>query len=147
MPSLMDTHIENRHRIQPGHANNYESAHGGYVMKVMDEVGAMSAMRFAGTICVTAAVDQLDFRRPIPVGDIAVVESYVFAHGTTSVRVRIRASREDPRTGEVEPTTESCFTFVALDEDGAPTEVPELEVETDRGRRLREEAIDEDGGD
>ena len=41
MPTLMDTYIENRYRVQPNHANNYETAHGGNVMKWMDEVGAM----------------------------------------------------------------------------------------------------------
>lgn len=136
----MDTYIENRKRIQPNDANNYETAHGGVVMKAMDEIGAMSAMRFAGETCVTASVDEIDFQRPIPVGGVARIVSFVYGHGRTSVRVRLRADREDPRTGECERTTESRFTFVAIDEDGAPTPVPELTVDSDRGRRLVEEA-------
>ncbi|MEA5388638.1 acyl-CoA thioesterase [Haloarculaceae archaeon H-GB11] len=143
MPTVMDTYIENRQRVQPNHANNYGSAHGGNVMKWMDEIGALSAMRFAGNPCVTAAVDQMDFRRPIPVGDTALIESYVFDAGRTSVKVRLRAAREDPRTGEAEMTTESYFVFVALD-DGSPTAVPELTVETDRGAELRRIALDDD---
>ncbi|MDG5777313.1 acyl-CoA thioesterase [Haloarculaceae archaeon H-GB2-1] len=143
MPTVMDTYIENRQRVQPNHANNYGSAHGGNVMKWMDEIGALSAMRFAGNPCVTAAVDQMDFRRPIPVGDTALIESYVFDAGQTSVKVRLRAAREDPRTGEAEMTTESYFVFVALD-DGSPTAVPELTVETDRGAELRRIALDDD---
>jgi acyl-CoA hydrolase len=140
MPTLLDTYIENRERIQPNHANNYGTAHGGNVMKWMDEIGAMSAMRFASENCVTAAVDQMNFRRSIPIGDIALFESYAYAVGETSVRVRIRAARENPRTGEVEPTTESYFVFVSLT-DGTPTEVPELTVETERGQRLQREAL------
>ncbi|WP_225335859.1 acyl-CoA thioesterase [Halomicrobium urmianum] len=140
MPTLSETHIENRHRVQPNHANNYESAHGGIVMKWMDEIGAMSAMRFAGAACVTAGMNGLDFKRPIPIGGNALIEAYVYGHGRSSVKVRVRAAREDPLTGESEPTTDAHFTFVAL-EDGDPTEVPDLEVETAEEEELRDAAL------
>ena len=142
MPRLLDTHIENRFRVQPNHANNLETLHGGNLMKWLDEIGAMSAMRFAGETCVTARVNSLDFERPIPVGETAVVESYVYDAGRTSVHVALRAWREEPRTGEREKTTESSFTFVAVDEDGRPVQVPDLEVETEKGRELRERALE-----
>ncbi|MCO8243335.1 MULTISPECIES: acyl-CoA thioesterase [unclassified Haladaptatus] len=141
MPTLMDTYIENRERVQPNHANNYETAHGGIVMKWMDEIGAMSAMRLAGETCVTANVDQMDFQRPIPVGDTTVIRSYVYDTGRTSVKVKLRAFREEPRTGEREQTTESYFVFVAVDDEGRPTEVPDIQVETERGEELREAAL------
>ncbi len=142
MPTLTDTHIQNRFRVQPNHANNNETLHGGNLMKWLDEVGAMSAMRFAGKTCVTAQVNELDFNRPIGIGDTALVEAYVYAAGTSSVRVRIRAWREEPRTGETEQTTESSFTFVAIDETGRPTSVPDLEVDSDSGERLLERALE-----
>ncbi len=142
MPTVMDTYIENRERVQPNHANNYETAHGGIVMKWMDEIGAMSAMRLAGETCVTANVDQMDFQRPIPVGDTTVIQSYVYDTGRTSVKVKLRAFREEPRTGEREQTTESYFVFVAVDDEGMPTEVPDLQVETERGEKLRNAALD-----
>jgi acyl-CoA hydrolase len=140
MPSLEATHIRNRYRVQPNDANNYETLHGGELMKWMDELGAMSAMRFAGETCVTAGVDDLSFHRPVPVGDTALIEAYVYDAGETSVTVRLRAWREDPRTGDTERTTGSSFTFVALGEEGKPIPVPELTVETDEGRELRERA-------
>jgi len=61
MPTIADTHIVNRERVQPTHANNYDSAHGGLVMKWMDEIGAMSAMRAAQESCVTAQMSRVDF--------------------------------------------------------------------------------------
>ena len=140
MPTLSDTYIQNRERVQPNDANNYESLHGGILTKWMDEIGAMSAMRFAGETCVTASIDELNFELPIPLGDVALVEAYVYDAGETSVRVRVRASREDPRTGEVERTTASCFTFVAVDEDGRPVPVPDLFIETQEERELRAQA-------
>jgi acyl-CoA hydrolase len=141
MPELMDTYLENRQRVQPTHANNYETAHGGNVVKWMDEVGALSAMRFAGESCVTASIDQVNFERPIPVGDTVVIESYVYAAGRTSVRVRLQAWREDPLSGDRERTTGSCFVYVAVDEDGDPVPVPELTVEGEESERLRETAM------
>lgn len=140
MPSLSETYIENRFRVQPNDANTVETLHGGNLMKWMDELGAMSAMRFSGETCVTAGVDDLSFHRPIPLGDTALVDAYVYDAGKTSVTVRLRAWREDPRTGETERTTGSSFTFVAVDESGHPVQVPELSVETDEEERLLEEA-------
>jgi len=137
---LLDTRVTNRWLVQPNHANSLETAHGGNVLKWMDEVGAMSAMRFAGEACVTARINQVNFERPIPVGKTALIDSYVYAAGRTSVRVRLQAFREDPRSGEIEQTTESYFVYVAIDEGRTPTAVPELTVSTDEGERLREEA-------
>ena len=142
MPTLFDTRIENRFRVQPNHANNLGTLHGGNLMKWLDEISAMSAMRFAGETCVTARVNALDFERPIPVGETAVVESYVYDAGPTSVHVALRAWREEPQTGERQKTTESSFTFVAVDDEKNPVSVPELIVETDEEKALRERALE-----
>ncbi|TYL39593.1 acyl-CoA thioesterase [Natronococcus pandeyae] len=141
MPTVLDTYIENRFRVQPNHANNNGTLHGGHLMKWLDEIGAMSAMRFAGETCVTARVNELDFERPIGIGDTALVEAYVYDAGRTSVHVALRAWREEPRSGETEKTTESSFTFVAIDEENRSTPVPELTVETDEGEQLRRRAL------
>jgi len=141
MASVSDTFIENRERVQPDDTNNYASAHGGNVVKWMDEVGAMAAMRHAGATCVTARINSLDFERPVPQGDIAVIRAYVYETGRTSIKVRLRAFREDPRTGETEQTTDSYFVFVAVDDDMQPTPVPDIAVDTDRDRELQAEAL------
>jgi acyl-CoA hydrolase len=139
--TISETYIENRERVQPDDVNNYGTVHGGNVAKWMDEVGAMSAMRHAGTTCVTARIDRLDFERPVPQGDTCVIESYAYATGRTSIRVRLRAFREEPRTGERERTTESYFVFVAVDDDMRPTDVADIEVGSERCRELREAAL------
>ncbi|MEE6210307.1 acyl-CoA thioesterase [Salarchaeum sp. III] len=145
MPSVMETYVENREMVQPNHANTHGTAHGGNVMKWMDEIGAMSAMRFAGEEVVTARMNQVNFGRPIPVGDTALIEAYVYAAGSTSMRVRLRTFRENPRTGEREQTTESFFVYVAVDDDGQPTAVPEVTVETDEGEEYRRIALEGEG--
>lgn len=140
MGDLVDTFIEDRNRVQPHHANNLGTAHGGNVLKWMDEVGAMSAMRFAGEPCVTAHINSVNFEKPLELGDIALIEAYVYAAGRTSVRVRVRAYGENPLTGDRELTTESYFVFVAIDEDRTPVPVPELTVTSDEAEKLRDQA-------
>ena len=142
MATVSETRIENHERVQPNDTNNYSSAHGGKVVKWMDEVGAMSAMRHAGMTCVTARINQLDFRRPIPQGNICVIEAYAYKTGRSSIQVRITASREAPRTGECEQTTDSYFVYVAVDENSDPREVDAIDVASPRDQDLRQAALD-----
>ena len=141
MSSVSETYIENRERVQPDDTNNYDSAHGGNIVKWMDEVGAICAMRHAGETCVTAHIDNLDFVRPIPRGDICVIEAYAYDSGRSSIRVRLQAYREDPRTGEVERTADSYFVFVAVDDAGNPVPVPDLTADSERCQQLQQEAL------
>jgi acyl-CoA hydrolase len=144
MPTLLKTYLENRWLVQPHHANNLGSTHGGTVLKWMDELGALSAMRFSGSPCVTARMDQVNFANPIPVGETALVESYVYGAGETSVDVRLRTFREAPTTGERELTTESYSVYVAVDEAGDPVSVPSLTVESERGAALQQAAREDE---
>ena len=141
MVDLTDTFIEDRNRIQPNHANNLGTAHGGNVLRWMDEVGAMSAMRFAAEPFVTSHINFVGFARQLERGDIALIEAYAYAAGRTSIRVRVRAYGEDPLNGNSEVTTESYFVFVAVDDDRNPVPVPELTVSTEDGEELRERAL------
>ena len=106
----------------------------------MDVGGAIPAMRFAREKVVTAAIDHVNFLAPIDLGEVASVEAYVFAVGQTSVDVRVEVDAEDPVSGEVRETTTSFLTFVALDDDGAPTPVPALACPTNAERERRDEA-------
>ena len=146
MATISETHIENRERVQPDDTNNHGSAHGGNVMYWLDEVGAICAMRHAGETCVTAHVDDLDFKRPVPQGETCAIIGYAHDTGETSIRVRLQAFHEDPLTGEREQTTEARFVFVAVGEDGTPVSVPDLAVESERCRELRDAARNSEPG-
>ena len=138
--SVEDSYIESTERIQPNQANNYENAHGGTVVRLMDELAAVAAMQVAGETCVTAHISSVDFRNPIPVGHVLELAAYVYETGETSLEVAVTAESRDPRTREPQETTAACFTLVAVDEDGRPQSVPSVEPETERGRRLVREA-------
>jgi acyl-CoA hydrolase len=89
-------------------------------------------------------MESVDFHQPIPRGNAALIQSYVYAAGTTSVSVYLRVFSEDPLSGERKLTTESHFVYVAVDEDGSPTPVPELDSSSERATELKT-AADGDG--
>lgn len=130
------SYVESIERVQPNQANNYNSAHGGEVVKLMDELAAIAAMGVAGETCVTAHIGSVDFRSPIGVGDVIELSAYVYETGESSLQVRVDADARDPRAGDSRRTTAACFTMVAIDDDGNPVAVPSVTAETDRGRDL-----------
>ena len=138
--TLMNSYTEMTELLLPNDTNNLGRALGGAVLHWMDICGAISAMRFSNQQCVTASMDHVDFISPIDLGEVAIVEAFVFDTGRTSIDVKVDVRAEDPRQGEERDTTTSFFTFVALDDDGKPTPVPELECPTDNQRALRESA-------
>ena len=141
--SLAATHTQMTELVLPNDTNTYGRALGGRVLHWMDVCGAIAAMRFAREKVVTASMDHVDFLAPIDLGEVASVEAYVFAAGHTSVDVRVEVDAEDPVTGETRETTTSFLTFVALDDEGAPTTVPDLVCPTDAERERREGAAAE----
>jgi acyl-CoA hydrolase len=141
--TLAESHTEMTEYLLPNDTNNLGRALGGAVLHWMDICGAVSAMRFANRQVVTASMDHVDFIAPIDLGEVAVVEAYVFAVGRTSVDVKVDVRAENPRTDDERRTTTSFFTFVALDESGTPTEVPELVCPTESERERRAEAVAE----
>jgi acyl-CoA hydrolase len=139
---LSESHTEMTEMLLPDSTNALGRALGGVVLHWMDICGAISAMRFANRQCVTASMDHVDFIAPIDVGEIAVIKAYVFNTGETSVDVKVDVHSEDPRTGEKQETTTSFLTFVAIDDDGNPTNVPDVACETEAEEELRAEAVE-----
>jgi len=140
--TLAESHTEMTEMLLPNDTNNLGRALGGAVLHWMDISGAIAGMRFANRQVVTASMDHVDFISPIEVGEVAIVEAYVFNTGHTSVDVKVDVHAENPRTGEERQTTTSYFTFVALDEGGSPTEVPSLDTPTPEEAALKEEATE-----
>jgi len=134
--SVLDSFVESTQRIQPHQANNYGNAHGGTVVRLMDELAAIAAMRVARETCVTAQIGSVEFHNPIPVGHVAELSAYVYDTGRTSLEVRVDVASRDPREDDPRQTTAACFTMVAVDADNRPVAVPDVVPETDRGERL-----------
>jgi acyl-CoA hydrolase len=140
---LSESHTEMTEMLLPNDTNNLGRALGGVVLHWMDICGAISAMRFANRQCVTASMDHVDFIAPIDLGEIAVIQSYVFNTGRTSIDVKVDVHSENPRTGKHQETTTSFLTFVAIDDTGKPVQVPDLACETEAEEDLREMAVEQ----
>ncbi|HSK65572.1 MAG TPA: acyl-CoA thioesterase [Anaerolineales bacterium] len=122
------------------HANLLGNVHGGWIMKLMDEAGALACMRHAQRKVVTVAMDSMDFRQPILIGDLVILTAEVTYVGRTSMEVEVQVIAENPVTGERTHTNTAYLVYVALDDEGRPTLVPGLTVETEAQQRRMEEA-------
>ncbi len=128
--------------MMPQHSNNLDHVFGGVILAMMDTASAVSAIRHARSNCVTVSVDRVDFREPIHLGDLVIMKCSVNFVGRTSMEVGVRVEAENLQTG-VRRHTNSCYlTFVAVDRNGRPVEVPGLIPETEEEKRRFEAAKD-----
>ena len=121
-------------------ANSAGFVHGGVVMKMCDEAAGIAAVKHSRRRVVTAAIDRMTFLHPVHVGQLLTCRASVNAVWRTSMEVGVRVEAESPRTGETLHTSTAYLTMVALDDEGRPTEVPPLAVESDDERRREREA-------
>lgn len=120
--------------MQPESANPHGNVHGGMIMKLVDEAGAIACMRHAQHRVVTVAVDQMTFRSPIQIGNLVTLTAEVSYTGRTSLEAEVQVTAENPITGVCTHTNTAYIVYVALDEDGKPARVPPLIPETDAER-------------
>lgn len=126
--------------VLPNDANALGFILGGTVMHHIDIAGAIACHRHTRTLLVTAAVDGLQFLHPIRVGDLIILKARVTCTFTTSLEVEVEVSSEETLTGRRQVTSRAFLTFVAIDADGRPVEVPPLLLESDEERRRADEA-------
>ncbi len=124
----------------PTDANPWGNVHGGTIMKLVDTVGGVVAVRHCRKRVVTARIDEMSFLHPVYVGDLVTMKASMNGVGQTSMEVGVRVEAENLRTGEVTHTASANLVYVAMDDSGCPTEVPRLIPETDEDRRRMEEA-------
>jgi acyl-CoA hydrolase len=153
--TVKETQHETSQMMLPQHSNNLGLVFGGVILGMMDMASAVSAIRHARTTCVTASVDRVDFREPIHLGDLVIMKCSVNYVGRTSMEVGVRVEAEDLQTGNRRHTNSCYLTFVAIDRNGRPVEVPKLIPETEveirryeaakarRQRRLEERKSEE----
>lgn len=115
--------------IEPGDANFLGKAFGGAILSKIDLCAYATSSRFAGTVCVTASIDRVDFHEPIEVGELITLEGAVTFVGRTSLEVTIEVYAENVFSGERRHTNTARVTVVAL-KDGKPQPVPRLICET-----------------
>ena len=124
--------------IMPSDTNHHQSIFGGQVLRYIDEIAALAAMKHSKGEVVTASIDSVDFISSAYAGDVLELESLVTCTGRSSMEVYVRVICRDLKSGAERLTTESFVTMVAIDENGKPREVPGIYPETETERRLFE---------
>jgi acyl-CoA hydrolase len=139
MPRPAKTVRESQHEsselMMPSDANNLGHVFGGVILSMMDKTAAIAAFRHARNNCVTVSIDRVDFREPVHVGDLVVMKASVNYVGRTSMEVGLRVEAEDLVSGNRRHTNSCYITFVAIDRNGRPVEVPDLVAETPDEKR------------
>jgi acyl-CoA hydrolase len=131
---IRDSRVSIGQVMLPTDANPHGNVQGGVIMKLVDEAGAIAAVRHSRRNVVTVAVDSMSFLSPIYVGNLVTLTASLSYVGRTSMEVEVLVQAEDPLTGEKTHTNSAYVVYVALDESGRPCEVPALLAETEEER-------------
>lgn len=121
--------------------NYFHNMFGGDLLARMDRASAISAMRHCESDVVTAAVNNVSFRKPIPLGSVLEVVANVTRSFGTSLEVAVDVWIDDPILKEKTKANIGFYTFVALDKNQKPHPVPELIPETDIEKQRFEDAL------
>jgi acyl-CoA hydrolase len=124
----------------PQDTNIHGNIHGGVIMKMVDEVGALAAVRHARMPVVTIVIDSMTFLEPIRVGNLVTCAAELTWVGRSSIEVRVEVTAENPLTGTMTHTNGAYLVYVALSPDGRPAPVPPLIYTNDQERQRAQQA-------
>jgi uncharacterized protein (TIGR00369 family) len=126
--------------MQPADANPAGNVHGGTIMKLIDNAAGVVAFRHSRCNSVTASVDQIDFHYPAFIGDLLTIKASLNMVGRTSMEIGARVESENLLTGQTRHIASAYLTFVSLDDNLKPVQVPELIFETDEEKKRNADA-------
>ncbi len=132
--------IKSSHVLPPD-TNCHGTLYGGRLMAHIDDVAALSAMKHSQCRVVTASTDSIDFLSPVKLDQEVCLEAFVTGTNKTSMEVFVKVMAEDLLTAERKICATSFLTFVAIDNEGRPTNVPKITPETPEEMLLHKESI------
>ncbi|MDE0560879.1 acyl-CoA thioesterase [Algoriphagus sp. NF] len=127
--------------VLPNDTNTLNNLMGGRLMHWMDVVAAIAAQKHSNRIVVTASADSISFKQPIALGNVVTLAAQVTRAFNSSMEVHIEVTAEDIPANKKTVTHRAFFTFVAVDQNGKPIEVPEVVTETKEEIELYEGAL------
>ncbi len=109
----------------PADCNANGDIFGGWVMAQVDLAGSVVPARYTQGRMATVAVNEFIFKQPVRVGDILSFFSKVSRIGRTSITVKVEVYAERYHSqGKYLKVTEASLTYVAIDDNGKPREIP-----------------------
>ena len=135
-----DSLTEQQYLICPAHINHYGRLFGGQLLKWIDELAGIVAIRHCGCTVTTAAIDNLQFQAPAYEGDMVVLQGMVTNVGRSSMEIRVDTFRE-ALDGSRVMINRAYIDMVAIDSEGRPVEVPDLLPQTEEEKKEQQAAI------
>lgn len=121
--------------ILPSQTNPAGTAHGGELLKMMDNCAGACATKHSRSIVVTAGIDHISFHAPVFMGNLASGHANLTYVSNSSMEIAVSIDAEDLLQGTKQCCMTAYFTFVALNpEDMRSTRVPSLILENDLER-------------
>lgn len=127
--------------VLPNETNSLDNMFGGELLARMDRAAAIAASRHSESTVVTASVNHVSFKYPIPEGGVVVVEAKVSRAFSTSMEIFCDVWLDNPITKEKIHTNDGIYTFVAVDKENKPVAVPEAIPETELEKERFEAAL------
>ena len=127
--------------VLPSETNPLNNLFGGELLARMDRAASIAARRHSRRIVVTASVNHVAFNKAIPLGSVVTVEAAVSRAFKSSMEIFIDVWIEDRESGQRSKANEAIYTFVAVDETGAPVNVPPLQPETELEKKRFDAAL------
>lgn len=117
--------------VLPSETNPLNNLFGGELLARMDRAASIAARRHSRRIVVTASVNHVAFNRSIALGSVVTIEAKVSRSFNTSMEIFIDVWIEDRESGVRAKANEAIYSFVAVDEQGRPVQVPPVIPETE----------------
>ena len=116
-----------RQLMMPKDTNALGTIFGGVILSQIDQAAAIAAHRYHHGRVVTVAMDQVEFKKPVFVGDVVSYYVNITRIGNTSVTmdVSVWAQRQFAEEGVFIPVTEASVTMVAVDDKCHPISLSE----------------------
>jgi|SRR5690625_963379 len=127
--------------ILPGETNPINNLFGGELLARMDRIASIAARRHSRRYVVTASVNHVAFQKPIPLGSVITLEAKVSRAFRTSMEIIIDVYIEDRESGQKVLANDAIYTFVAVNDNGYPVEVPPIEPQTEEEKERYEAAL------
>ena len=133
---VSETVIERTDRAVPEQSNSpeHQYVYGGELVRQPDGIARVSAMTLAGAFCVTARIDHVEFKEPIPAGNTAEMTACVHDTENTSLGVYVSVDHRDPRSHGRPRAAAAQVVFVTTDRDRIPVPVPDICTESEAER-------------
>ncbi len=129
------------HVMLPRDGNPMGFVHGGVVAKYIDEAAAVVASRHSRCTVVTRSFDNLEFHNHVAIGNLLLLKTSLNMVGRTSMEIGVRVEEEELTSGRINHIASAYLTFVAVDDKGRPSQVPQALFQTPVELRRNKEAM------